>query len=49
MSGPTEFHSWLVGTENLMAVRQAAGMLELSRADVEKFFYKNAERVFLGK
>ena len=49
MSGPTEFHSWLVGTENLMAVRQAAGMLELSRADVEKFFYKNAERIFLGK
>lgn len=49
MNGNTAFHSWLVGTENLMAVRQAAQMLELSRADVEKFFYKNAERIFLGK
>lgn len=49
MTGNTAFHSWLVGTENLMAVRQAAQMLELSRTDVEKFFYKNAERIFLGK
>ena len=49
MNGNTAFHSWLVGTENLMAVRQAAQMLELSRTDVEKFFYKNAERIFLGK
>lgn len=48
MTGNTAFHSWLVGTENLMAVRQAAQMLELSRTDVEKFFYKNAERIFLG-
>ena len=49
MTGPTGFHSWLVGTENLMAARQAFQMLELSRVDAEKFFYKNAERVFLGK
>ena len=40
--GPTEFHSWLVGTENLMAVRQACLMLDLSHSDVEKLFYKNA-------
>lgn len=43
---PTEFHSWLVGTENLMAVRQAALMLELSAADIERFFFKNAEGLF---
>lgn len=49
MNGNTAFHSWLVGTENLIAVRQAAQMLELSCTDVEKFFYKNAERIFLGK
>jgi glutamate-1-semialdehyde 2,1-aminomutase len=40
--GPTEFHSWLVGTENLMAVRQACLMLDLGHSDVEKLFYKNA-------
>ena len=49
MAGETEFHSRLVGTENLMAVRQAFQMLELTRADAEKFFYKNAERIFLHK
>ena len=40
--GPTQFHSWLVGTENLMAVRQACLMLDLGHSDVEKLFYKNA-------
>ena len=49
MTGETEFHSRLVGTENLMAVRQAFQMLDLTRADAEKFFYKNAERIFLHK
>ena len=45
-AGPTEFHSWLVGTENLMAVRQACLMLDLGRNDVEKLFYKNAATLF---
>ncbi|MDO4488192.1 MAG: amidohydrolase family protein [Eubacteriales bacterium] len=46
MSGNTEFNSWLVGTENLMAVRQAAQMLELKAGDVEKLFYRNAKELF---
>lgn len=45
-AGPTEFHSWLVGTENLMALRQACIMLDLGPDDVEKLFYKNAMRLF---
>ena len=45
-AGPTEFHSWLVGTENLMAVRQACLMLDLGSSDVEKLFYKNAATLF---
>ena len=45
-AGPTEFHSWLVGTENLMAVRQACLMLELGSSDIEKLFYKNAATLF---
>jgi len=47
-AGPTEFHSWLVGTENLMALRQACLMLELGHSDIEKIFYKNA-MTLLGK
>lgn len=49
MTGTTEFHSWLIGTENLMAVRQAAKMLELTSGDLEKFFCKNAESLFFGR
>jgi len=45
-AGPTEFHSWLVGTENLMALRQACLMLDLGPADVEKLFYQNAMNLF---
>ena len=45
-AGPTQFHSWLVGTENLMALRQACLMLDLGHSDVEKLFYKNAEALF---
>lgn len=47
MTGATEFHSWLTGTENLMAVRQTAQMLELTPADLERFFWKNAAELFL--
>jgi glutamate-1-semialdehyde 2,1-aminomutase len=45
-AGPTEFHSWLVGTENLMALRQACLMLDLGPNDIEKLFYKNASSLF---
>ncbi len=45
-SAPTEFHSWLVGTENLMALRQACLMLDLGASDIEKLFYKNAMQLF---
>lgn len=45
-AGPTEFHSWLVGTENMMALRQACLMLDLGSSDVEKLFYKNAMTLF---
>ena len=45
-AGPTEFHSWLVGTENLMALRQACMMLDLGTKDVEKIFCKNAMCLF---
>ena len=48
-SGPTEVHSWLVGTENLMALRQACLMLELGRSDIEKLFFGNAQRLFGAK
>lgn len=45
-AGPTAFHSWLIGTENLMALRQTCQMLDLSADDVEKIFYKNAVNLF---
>lgn len=45
-AGPTEFHAWLNGTENLMALRQACLMLDLGHSDVENIFYKNAARLF---
>lgn len=38
----TEFHSWLVGTENLMATRQACMLADLSDDAVEDLFYNNA-------
>lgn len=45
-AGPTQFHSWLAGTENLMALRQACLMLDLGRSDIEKLFYHNAMGLF---
>lgn len=44
-AGLTEFHSWLVGTENLMAVRQAAQMMELKEQELEDFFWNNARKL----
>lgn len=42
----TALHSWHVGTENLMAVRQACMLSDLTSADVEDLFYNNAVRLF---
>ncbi|MDD3932061.1 MAG: amidohydrolase [Clostridiaceae bacterium] len=44
--GATKFNSWQVGTENLMAVRQACIIRDLSRNDIEKLFFSNAENLF---
>ena len=38
--------AWNLGVENLMAMKEAADILELSRADVEDIFYNNAVRLF---
>ena len=42
----TEFHTWLVGTKNLMAVREACMLTNLNEDTVEDLFYNNAARLF---
>ena len=42
----TPLSSWLRGLENLMAVRQACILAELSRSEIEDLFYNNAARLF---
>lgn len=42
----TNFSAYLVGTENLLAVRAACKMLELSKEQVEDIFYNNAMELF---
>ena len=42
----TPVHSWLIGTENLMAVRQACILAELHEREIENVFYNNAARLF---
>ena len=42
----TTIHTWHVGTENLMATRQACMLLDLNPKDVEDIFYNNAARLF---
>lgn len=42
----TAIKNWLVGIENLMAVRQACIMLELGSKDIEDLFYNNANVIF---
>ena len=42
----TPMMPWLAGTENLMANRQAAQILDLSPKDIEDLFYNNAARLF---
>ena len=41
-----EFESWLIETENLMAVRQAFKMLDLKEDSVERFFSGTAHELF---
>lgn len=48
-AGPTNFSSYLVGTENLMATRQALIMYGAKQKDIEKVFYKNAMNLFKPK
>ncbi len=45
-SSATALHSWHVGTENLMAVRQACMLADLSKSDVEDLFWNNAVALF---
>ena len=42
----TPVSNWLIGLENLMAVRQACILAELSRSEIEDLFYNNANRLF---
>ena len=46
ISNQTPVDSWMIGLENLMAVRQACIMADLTRSDVEDLFYNNAYRLF---
>jgi hypothetical protein len=41
-----DFPAQLIGIENLMAVRAACRLLDLTRAQVEDIFFRNAVRVF---
>lgn len=45
----TTFKSWLIGTENLMATRQACILAELKEAQIEDLFYNNAVSLFERK
>ncbi len=45
-SAATALHNWHVGTENLMAVRQACVLADLTDSDVEDLFWNNAVSLF---
>ncbi len=45
-SSATEFHPYLIGTENLMATREACILTNLNEDSVEKLFYSNAAKLF---
>ena len=45
-ASPTELHTWLVGTENLMAMRQLAQLSDWKEAQIEALFYDNAKSLF---
>lgn len=42
----TTLHNWHTGTENLMAVRQACMLTDLTSKDIDDLFYNNASRLF---
>ena len=42
----TPMRTWHTGTENMMAVRQASQLLDLTAKDIEDIFYNNAARLF---
>ena len=42
----TPMRTWHTGTENLMAVRQAAIICDLTSSEIEDLFYNNAARLF---
>ena len=44
-SSKTPIEHWLIGLENLMAVRQACILAECKRSEVEDLFYYNAVRL----
>ncbi len=43
----TDLHTWLVGTETLMAQRQACLLTDLKERDIEDLFYNTAASLFL--
>ena len=45
-SSKTAFSAYLVGIENLLAVREACRMLDLTKQQVEDIFYNNAMELF---
>ena len=45
-SSKTPVNNWLIGVENLMAVRQMAILADLTPRDVEALFYDNAKALF---
>ena len=45
-SSKTNFSAYLVGIENLLAVRSACKMLELTKEQIEDIFYNNAMELF---
>ena len=45
-SSKTPVNNWLIGVENLMAVRQMAILADLTARDIEALFYGNAKALF---
>lgn len=43
-SGKTKIDSWLIGTENLMAIRQACIVADLGKQEIDDLFYNVANR-----
>jgi predicted TIM-barrel fold metal-dependent hydrolase len=45
-SSKTPVNNWLIGIENLMAVRQMAILADLTPREIEALFYDNAKALF---